>query len=158
MSQSGKLEELKQTVARSLVISSDHLMSVPISAVSDNEMAIVGELMREKECYTNSLLSALAIGADRVVLGAVYISTIGISVEHSWLAFKDERHVYPTYQKMNGSFEPTNYEYFSLYEITIDEYLEVSESIRGIPDMAVDFLALRMSPKTDYLFKQKTAA
>lgn len=132
----------------------EYLEQATISPIDSNTLKRFSKLMIEKECYNNSVTAALKLDAKYVVFGVVVFIDLQFACEHCWIEMWDGTHHDATYQ-VHASRSLGTSDFFSLYKVELSKYLELANELRGIPDMAIDFYALRRSPITDYLFTKK---
>jgi len=150
-----KLAEMKvdkHSVGKMQAINPNYLNLVDVHAIPESIYRTIASDIRERGCYTNAVVAGVRLDAKSIVLGVVHCNNFGISCEHAWIELKNGEHVDPTYQRL-GHFNPSDYQYYSLFTVQMDEYLEIAAAIRGKEDMALDFLSMRRSPLTKHLFK-----
>tara|TARA_R110002167_G_scaffold204404_1_gene408441 strand:- start:7158 stop:7637 length:480 start_codon:yes stop_codon:yes gene_type:complete len=148
-----------KAVADMLIISPEHLCSVEVGLLDSHQLRLVEDSVHPGQCYNNALMTALAVGGDKVVLGATFIDRFGLAVEHAWLQMPDGSYFDPTYQLLDDTYRPErDYQYFALWSVDVDDYLDAGERLRGVANMAIDFLALRTAPETRHLFEYRRSA
>jgi len=153
------MEQIKQ-ISNALVINPEFLTAVDVSLLECEQFESIKHRVIPTFCYDNAFLTATNLCYDKIVYGVALVKFGDsiIPVEHAWI--KDNgQHFDPTYQVLNeknGSVMET--EYYSLIEFSIDEYLELSESMRGeelARLCALDFYSLRTNQSFKKYFNHK---
>lgn len=139
-----------ELISRALVFEQSALKKQTIHGLSYNAIELVKERTIPTFCYDNALYAAKKLNGKAVVYGAALIDNV-LPVEHCWFLGADGRHYDPTYQVLDISCE-----YFSLFELGLDEYMALAEKDRGELSklVALDFLAFRRNPDFQHLFQR----
>ena len=146
-----QIETLKLFSARCIACSSKYLQHVNVAHIPNElKSAVLGNSIKPKACFSNSLFAGMACDANAVNIGAVFMPDFDIAIEHAWIE-KDNQMYDPTFEKYLKNTDVEKLVYFSLYRIPLASYLTHAKEL-GKPNYAIDPYVLRHSPLTKHLF------
>ncbi|MEZ8733603.1 hypothetical protein [Vibrio sp. 10N.239.312.D08] len=136
-------DKLLEYIASTQSVLKEHLKPVSCYPASSDWVGVASKFLQEKQCFSNSLNLSSIDGSD-YVLGYVYMSDIGISIEHAWN--RDQNGYFDLTAQLFWQLD-TPVEYVELIRFPSHKAQDVFQKCKG-----VDHMALRMSVDYQYLF------
>jgi len=153
--------DAKFYISSFLSFTPDYLTPVSISRIESEEYNHIKRRIIPRFCFDNSLTTAISLDLHSIVYGAAIVSfgEQKIPVEHAWVKSHDGQYYDPTYQELGDKDTPLQVEYYSLFEMPLDDYLALATEVRGeqlSKICALDFMPLRHMQHFKRFFKRVT--
>ncbi|WP_432782795.1 hypothetical protein [Vibrio parahaemolyticus] len=144
-------------IATEMAVNADHLRPVEVEDMPCGLLDKISNRIIPTFCYDNSLVALVQLELEKIVYGfaIVDIADQQVPIEHCWVKGKCGTYYDPTYQMLIEQGKEIQTNYYSLVELTTQEYFEIVLKQRGedLSKMeALDFMALRVSRLLDHYF------